>query len=70
MLVSEKLNIASEKFNPIEIYWENITIIATVKQRKIRFLPCCHNKWSKVILDQCTGIAKPGSFTAILGPSG
>jgi len=64
------LGLSTQKFNPIEIYWENITVIAAIKKRKVRFLPCFHETSNKVILDSCTGIAKPGSFTAILGPSG
>ena len=64
------MGLSTQKFNKIEIYWENITVIAAIKKRKVRFLPCFHEKSTKVILDSCTGIAKPGSFTAILGPSG
>ena len=60
----------SEKYYPIELYWENITITASIKERKYRLLPCCTNTTKKVILDQCTGIVKPGTFTAIMGPSG
>ena len=60
----------SQKFNPIEVYWENISVVATIKKRRFRLLPCCTTESNKVILDQCTGIARPGTFTAILGPSG
>lgn len=60
----------SEKFHPLELYWENITVTAKIKERRFRHLPCCINISKKVILDKCTGIARPGTFTAILGPSG
>jgi ABC-type multidrug transport system ATPase subunit len=70
MLKSGNLGLTSQPFNPIEVYWENITIIATIKKRKYRLLPCCKEITTKVILDECTGIIRPGTFTAILGPSG
>jgi len=69
-MLDSDLNITSKKFNQIEIYWENITVTATVKQKKLRYFPCFSQTSTKVILDQCTGIAKPGTFTAIMGPSG
>ena len=57
-------------FNPIELYWENLSIIATYKAKKKGFPPCSSVMKSKLILDNVTGIARPGTFTAILGPSG
>lgn len=70
MLASDKLNLAAQKFSPVELYWENITVVAKLKTRKYRLIPCIYEKSTKVILDECTGIARPGTFTAILGPSG
>ena len=64
------MGLTSQPFKPIEVFWENITIIATIKKRKYKLIPCIHEVTTKVILDQCTGIIKPGTFTAILGPSG
>jgi len=57
-------------FNPIELYWENLSITATYKAKKKRFPPCLSVTKSKLLLNDVTGIARPGSFTAILGPSG
>lgn len=67
---SGELKLIAQKFNPIEIYWENIMVVATIEQRRWRHIPCCAAKTTKVIIDQCTGITKPGTFTAIMGPSG
>ncbi len=60
--------IEGTKFNPIELYWENINIKAT-KYEKTKF---CGKKIKKekLIIKDCKGIAKPGSFTSIMGPSG
>ncbi len=56
---------------PIEIYWENLTITAAINKKE-RIKGCKFKKWveNKVILDNTKGILRPGSFTAILGPSG
>ena len=62
--------VTSEKYYPIELFWEDITVTATIKERKYRHLPCCHKISEKIILDTCTGLARPGTFTAIMGPSG
>ena len=63
--------LSEKKFSPIELYWENLTIIATVKEReKKRCLACSGVVKNKVLLNDVTGIARPGTFTAILGPSG
>lgn len=62
--------VPSEKYYPIELFWEDITVTAIIKQRKYRHIPCCQITSEKIILDTCTGIAKPGTFTAIMGPSG
>ena len=59
-----------QKFHPIEVFWEKVTIIATLKKKKYPLIPFIHEYSTKVILDQCTGIIKPGTITAILGPSG
>ena len=45
-------------FNPLEIKYENLNVVAEVNKKKI------------VILHDQSGVMKPGSFTAILGPSG
>ena len=62
--------VTSEKYYPIELFWEDITVTATIKERRYRHLPCCQIISEKILLDKCTGIAKPGTFTAIMGPSG
>lgn len=59
------------KFNPIELYWENLYIKATTFHKKKKFLSCGKLiKQEKIIIRDCKGVAKPGTFTAILGPSG
>jgi ABC-type multidrug transport system fused ATPase/permease subunit len=62
--------LSDRSFSPIELYWENLTIQASYRERKRRCPPCSSIKKTKTILNNVTGIAKPGSFTAILGPSG
>ena len=71
MTTKESYFLSDHSFSPIELYWEKLTIKASYKQKKRRCPPCCnYEKKTKNILNEVTGIAKPGSFTAILGPSG
>lgn len=63
--------IEGTKFNPIELYWENLYIKATSYESKRKFLSYGKSiKKEKFIIKDCKGVARPGSFTAILGPSG
>lgn len=57
-------------FSPIELYWEKISVMATYKKNKKSCLPYSGVIKSILILNEVSGVAKPGSFTAILGPSG
>ena len=61
---------SDKSFNPIELFWENLTIFATYKEKKKRCPPCSGVMKTKMILNNVTGIARPGTFTAIIGPSG
>lgn len=70
MTTKESYFLSDHSFSPIELYWEKLTIKASYKQKKRRCPPCSYEKKKKSILNNVTGIAKPGSFTAILGPSG
>ena len=70
MTTKESYFLSDHSFSPIELYWEKLTIKASYKQKKRRCPPCSYEKKTKNILNNVTGIAKPGSFTAILGPSG
>lgn len=62
--------LADHSFNSIELFWENLTIQASYKEKTRKFPLCGSVKRVKTILHAVTGIAKPGTFTAILGPSG
>ena len=60
---------SKEKINPIELYWENLFIYASfIEKKKCR--PFSKTKKEKCIIKDVKGIARPGTFTAILGPSG
>ena len=62
-----KVDLPDTNFHPIELYWENITVSAKIKEKKG---PCKSRKYIKTILDKVKGKASPGTFSAILGPSG
>lgn len=62
-----KVDLPDTNFHPIELYWENITVSAKIKEKKG---PCKSIKYTKTILDKVKGKASPGTFSAILGPSG
>lgn len=63
--------LSARTFSPIELYWEKLTIIAKViDKKKKKCPPCSRVVKNKVLLNDVTGIARPGTFTAILGPSG
>ena len=57
----------ARKVYPLEVYWENVTVIET-KKIKTGFFK--YNKESTVILDNLKGCCKPNTMTSILGPSG
>lgn len=59
-----------QPFSPIELYWENLYINAIYTEQKRRCWPCSSIKKEKCIIKDCKGVARPGTFTAILGPSG
>ena len=54
---------------PIELHWNSLTATATNK-RKIQGKIFKKESFEIRILNGVSGFAKPGSFTAIMGPSG
>ena len=68
--IKDKGFFADHSFSPIELYWENLSIYAIYIEKKKRCPPCSGIKKTKLLLNNMTGIARPGTFTAILGPSG
>ncbi|KAL4438888.1 hypothetical protein ABPG74_016608 [Tetrahymena malaccensis] len=56
--------------NPIEIAWRNLNVQATIESNQVLNGKKQKVKQEKVILNNVSGISRPGQFTAILGPSG
>lgn len=56
------------KSNPMELSWQNVSINATIPN------PDNKNKIKKTleknIIQNSEGILRPGTFTALIGPSG
>lgn len=52
----------SNDFKSIELFWDEIIVTAKIKEKR--------KTYQKTLLNNVKGVATPGNFSAIIGPSG
>lgn len=58
------------KANPMELSWDNVVIDATIPNPNKGKNNTAPKTIEKTIIKNSKGILRPGTFTALIGPSG